>query len=292
MADSSKITKEEFKKSIRYIWNYFLNDLPTFLLIITLIPSILAKVLNLFPIPPWVITILYIVYFGLSIWSIIAKSRKEAKVLKFQNELGDCNDNNKKLKTNLILSEQKLQNNLDLIIKGHLYDILHDLGLGPNCRISLYKYDYNSHEFVLIGRLSENPNLLRTGRGRYSESDGVIGKVWEQSVFYLRLPSASDDSQGWLNDTMKLGIDLETASLLDMKSCLFSGLAIKKYHRDKIGIIILESTDPNGFVAEKVIAKFKEKEEKFVELMEELIGDDYHYSLNIVKEDEAESKGY
>lgn len=125
-----------------------------------------------------------------------------------------------------------------------LMDALPGVDFGE-ARISVYRH--RPHEFVLLARVSRSKDLERTGRQRYPDDQGVIGKSWDKGSFVANgLPRDRDE---WVRACVdQYGIDEEAARGIAMQSCSLVGqrLDSPSATKEELGVIILESTKARG----------------------------------------------
>ncbi|MBD2067353.1 hypothetical protein H6F93_07390 [Leptolyngbya sp. FACHB-671] len=163
-------------------------------------------------------------------------------------------DRNEKLEKEIANLESvvELRANFFLIIKKSLEQLAREIDFEGTERISIYFHN-ESHEFISIGRYSENPNFDKKGRLSYPDNEGCIGKAWNDGsgeAFVDDLPDPETNLNEYL-DTLKQdwNVKKETARRFTMKSRTYYGYALKsdELPTRRIAIILFESTKAKAF---------------------------------------------
>ena len=153
---------------------------------------------------------------------------------------------------NLKASEDKaafLIENANSLCAGYLQDLGRLIGFGdaqPNTeRITLYVHDSESG-FQQVGRFSFNQSYVKPGRRRYPDTQGCIGKAWENGWATENHPQFEDDGDAWVKSCAVSGVPKTTAVKLNMKSCCYVACTVRISSNDPPnGILVIESTAPN-----------------------------------------------
>lgn len=151
------------------------------------------------------------------------------------------------------------------LLKFQLFAIYeHTLKLTPNERVTLFlKKDRN---FILLDRHSNNTFYNNYGRKIYPLDKGCIGEALRNVECYIpALPDPNENIQEYINvNKLKWGLEAEETSSLSMKSRCFYALSIKSPMKDKtVGVIVFESTTPNGIIPEDIRKVFEAEERRF-----------------------------
>lgn len=163
-------------------------------------------------------------------------------------------------KVQALVDQEKLAHSRALERTDSLRDILHlvlveiarelELDLS-HTRLSIYIHTDN--DFVMVQRHSENPTLGAPGRARYPDNEGLISTVWALGGCRL-LTNLKRNRDLWNSQcTEKYNIPAATAAQLHMQSRSLLGRRIdsRVNQREKpLGIIMLESSEPNGLTGE------------------------------------------
>lgn len=135
---------------------------------------------------------------------------------------------------------------MESMLASMLSDVCKSSGLtGFEYRASLYCH--GSASFILLVRMSDNPDLAVHGRPSYPEHEGVIGKAWSKgSAALVDLPV---DRPGWNAQMVEHGLNSETVEKLRMQSRSIVGIRIDDPARspaEPVGVLVLESLAPRG----------------------------------------------
>lgn len=107
-------------------------------------------------------------------------------------------------------------------------------------------YCYRNKQFVPLARESNNPVLEKPGRPRYPGDEGLISEVWRRKAGIATLPA--DAAERVIDQVTNHNMSEEAASALQMPSLVLSGLRID-HNDDKVGVLIVESTNVRGVTA-------------------------------------------
>jgi len=142
-----------------------------------------------------------------------------------------------------------------------LETLTRNYSLPHTTRISVYKHEGN--QFTLYHRYSEDPVLKKPGRPFYPETDGCIGKAYREGKCEVsNLPCPQTDLANYkLAQQAQFNINSGTVDNFKMKSRCYAAYPIYELNkRDKIGIIVFESTLPDQFSSIDLHTKIKGKE--------------------------------
>jgi hypothetical protein len=132
---------------------------------------------------------------------------------------------------------------------GFLLNIIsRELAFDSTHRISVYVH--NGEGFVAVARYSENPSYHRPGRPCLPADEGVLGACWQDGKASL---TGLPDPKSKVDYRKKSQISPEYEKGFAMKSRSYFGKSIHSvdgYRR--VGVIILESTQPQGLDLERI----------------------------------------
>ena len=170
-----------------------------------------------------------------------------------------------------------------------LYPIADQLGFRGSDRISLYRYD--SGNFVMIGRYSEQPEFKAPGRAIYPAAQGVIGQAWRSAAgraFVNNLPDPEADLEAYKEQNARLfGFPMEVVDGLRMRSRTIGAYVLKDWNGlGRAAVLVFESLEPNRFA-----------DDELAEIAAGLHGEQLSLLLNVMKPQEpspllARSKGF
>jgi hypothetical protein len=168
------------------------------------------------------------------------------------------------LESKLALEEQKSKqledsvsrwrSGFDDFFRHSLIFLYNSLGYGESDRISVYEHDDTNSTFKLAGRYSLNPLYSKKGRDSYPDDEGFISKGWHHGEFcHGLLPDPSVDLEAYFEAVqhecnMKKGT-LRQISMLSRSYCVHN--ITTPVTNEKIGIIVLESTEEGKFDGEE-----------------------------------------
>lgn len=144
--------------------------------------------------------------------------------------------------------------NASAMCTGYLADLGRWLGFGTEDqnseRITLYVHDSEKH-FQQVGRFSFNQSYVKSGRSRYPDAQGCIGKAWENGWAFESLPEAAADPDGWLQACVGTGVPKSTAEKLNMQSACYAACTVRANpNASPVGVVVIESTKPDRFSQE------------------------------------------
>ncbi|WP_182142394.1 hypothetical protein [Schaalia sp. JY-X169] len=128
-----------------------------------------------------------------------------------------------------------------------------------SCRVSLYCFDTEANEFVMLGRSSKDAKHREIGRGRYPAGIGYIGYAWEEGprAAYRRWPrdpedwvrKAAGESDVRVNDTAVLPVQVAQHIAFKARSAVYERV---DYNGTRIGMLVVESLKPDEATNAKV----------------------------------------
>lgn len=173
-------------------------------------------------------------------------------------------------------SIRQLQKKLDLVggsvrsvFDGLMTDLCLKLSVKPpdQTRASIYVQDREG-SFVLSGRYSPNPLLMRPGRPSYPENEGCIGKGWEHGWHF---ENDLGSQQTYENRTFqRYRMAASVVRKLAMKSHLF-GVKRIDLNNDFIAIVVVESMRPDRFDEASLKAEMEKFEADFAPMIATLV---------------------
>jgi hypothetical protein len=124
-----------------------------------------------------------------------------------------------------------------------------------NERASIFRHDNETHEFVLVGRVSlDTPLAWRCGRFRYPEEQGVLGEAWHRSSAHEPgLPDAGTRDQPadeWVEAQMSWGLPRDDSTKLRMRTRCYTAIRIESERSGSAGIVMFESRNSAAQAAE------------------------------------------
>lgn len=117
---------------------------------------------------------------------------------------------------------------------------------GNACRISLYRYDDGTDQFIQIGRFSDNPSYDNPSPQLYGVT-GVIGAGWEHKIDFMdSMPDPIAQWDDYVSAQSATGLSLDETTDLTMKSRLYYARRIDSPDGvNRFGVLVIESEDPN-----------------------------------------------
>lgn len=160
---------------------------------------------------------------------------------------------------------------IDMVFKGYLALVargqLKFAAGGSQERISLYVFDKSGH-FVLAARYSENPSWERPGRAKLPADRGIIGKAWQAGwVFDNNFPDPLEDFASYAEYCRQVyTYEWKVVHEMKMKSRLYCAMRVEDQSplHQKIGVVVIESTDCNRYTETELAAILKEHEGEFI----------------------------
>lgn len=182
-----------------------------------------------------------------------------------------------------------LENSFSSVVKerselfnSYLMLLVKNLNFGHNERISVYKIYENN--FILIGRSSNNPNLVAPGRSNYPLNEGFIGKAWGEGEFYIHDlpdPSLRNGNNYYQRVNSICNIPRDVIQGMRMLSRTFYIYRISGFQGDPKAIIVIESLNANAFTKEEVVDKLESIKQPLIMFVEKNSGLNMQISNNI-----------
>ncbi len=175
------------------------------------------------------------------------------------------NENNE-----LRASESLIANNVQQLVDGYLASwATGPLGFGEDeyCseRISLYSFDLEGGQFVLVGRFSFSPVYQAKQRATYPADQGCIAVAWKNGVVFSNdFPDPYDDPEGYSKHHSGFNVPVEVADRFTMKSRLYYGYRISDAKHRGLAVVIIEALCPTRFTQEKLDKFFARDERQYI----------------------------
>ena len=236
--------------------------------------------------------IISLLLLGLIIWSIVIKGKRNKKNIELEEKRNKRNvELEEKIKEkdeeNAILSEkiqllenktQEIHNSYYEIFDIYLSSLFLKLKLNDNDRISLYKYEEEDENFLIIGRYASNPSYNKRNRNLYTK-EGLIAKAWDNGeVFiidgipdYKETMKPKEKKKYFKHIKTICTISDETLRQITMKSRSFYMRAfnnISGIHRSSI--IVIESINERAFEKDKLNIIIEEEEKRLIAFIEKM----------------------
>lgn len=167
----------------------------------------------------------------------------------------DLEEKNKKIKeiseskSELESEYESLRANYDLFFDRMLTLIATSLKLEGRDRISVYFIPKDEEIFVLKSRFSKNKALIKKSNKNYPFKEGFIYKAIEEGGIIENINADSKNIEDYVSEVInKCNITRERIIALNMKSQSYYIKTIDEDSTETIGLIVLESLDPNKFV--------------------------------------------
>lgn len=110
-------------------------------------------------------------------------------------------------------------------------------------RVSVYKHDKETNQFIMLGRYSSNPTYSNDGRVCYPDNEGVISMAWKEGEAILEISSNPRILEKYCSEHYLLSsIPKDVVKKFAMKSVYYSGHAVSDVRGDRIAVVIWEST--------------------------------------------------
>ena len=166
----------------------------------------------------------------------------------------DLEEKNKKIKeiseskSELESEYESLRANYDLFFDRMLTLIATSLKLEGRDRISVYFIPKDEEIFVLKSRFSKNKALIKKSNKNYPFKEGFIYKAIEEGGIIENINADSKNIEDYVSEVInKCNITRERIIALNMKSQSYYIKTIDEDSTETIGLIVLESLDPNKF---------------------------------------------
>lgn len=195
---------------------------------------------------------------------------------------------------NKVLSEQisSLESGSELIYNSYseLFEsflrlLFASLELNHEDRISVYKVNNQEGElFELIGRVSDNPLLEKSGRKTYPIDQGFISIGWKKGEFLVYdLPEFTKFEDYYAKVLEYADIEEGVIQKINMKSRNYFVYRLK-YNGKPNSVLVFESLSPNKLNDEKIKAKIKEIDSQLKDFVNKRISRDKFYTNALASE--------
>lgn len=185
----------------------------------------------------------YLVVIGVifGVIGILLSAYEKSKLKKLHETLELLNQANEKLKAIRNEYYKLCSDNLKSIFSSFFDET------SGNGRVSLYKH--TGHNFILLGRYSQNPTYNKIGRGGYPDNEGFIAKGWEDGEFEINdIPmwkGAGTQYKSYVKS--KCNISDEVLQNINMRSKSFYIYRFNNHDASNpLGIIVFEKIEANG----------------------------------------------
>jgi hypothetical protein len=159
-----------------------------------------------------------------------------------------------------------IANNVEQIVDGYLTS----WATGPlkfvgSERISLYSYDKDGNQFVLVGRFSRSPVYKSKQRATYPADQGCIAVAWNKGmVFENGFPDPSSSNEDYSNHHNKFDVPSDVVQQFTMKSRLYYGYRISDTKYRGLAVVIIEALCPLRFTNNELTKFFGRDERQFI----------------------------
>jgi len=171
---------------------------------------------------------------------------------------------------NLKSSESLIASNVQQLVDGYLASwATGPLGFGEDeyCseRISLYSFDLDGGQFVLVGRFSFSPVYQAKQRATYPADQGCIAVAWKNGVVFNNgFPDPYADPEGYFKHHSDFNVPADVADRFPMKSRLYYGYRISDAKHRGLAVVIIEALCPTRFTQDKLDKFFARDERQFI----------------------------
>ena len=239
------------------------NFFQTLLLLLTTFTSVLELLINIFEwnffqkfyfLIPYIIAVVLIPILSFLTLKIDNKKNDEIKDLKSINR-----------------DLAEYQQCISTLLQYPLIKFLFNLTGGESninrsfIRATLYRYDNESNEFVILSRFSSNNEYNKKNKVSYP-NNGIIKRTWDDGYHAKRFSNPEIDYKKWVDEIYKhFRIQKRQIRSINMKSMQLIGFAIEiNYLRN--AVLIIESTK-GDLIEDEVKKVYNELEKEFVDLL-------------------------
>lgn len=133
---------------------------------------------------------------------------------------------------------------LRAVLECEVADLCGKLGLWTSERVTLFVHD--GDDLIPAARFSSNAAFRHTGRERYPDSNGCIGRAWQTGNPVVADLPPPTDVDSWLAEQRRWGLTEQTAQALTMKSRSYIAIRIHGLEKDDdaLGVLVAESQSP------------------------------------------------
>lgn len=167
-------------------------------------------------------------------------------------------------------SESLIASNVQQLVDGYLASwATGPLGFGDDeyCseRISLYSYDEEGGQFVLVGRFSFSPVYQAKQRATYPADQGCIAVAWKNGVVFNNdFPDPYTNPEGYSKHHAGFDVPSDVVDHFTMKSRLYYGYRISDTKHRGLAVVIIEALCPTRFTQDKLDKFFARDERQFI----------------------------
>jgi hypothetical protein len=167
-------------------------------------------------------------------------------------------------------AESLIANNVQQLVDGYLASwATGPLGFGEDeyCseRISLYSFDAEGGQFVLVGRFSFSPVYQAKQRATYPSDQGCIEVAWKNGVVFSNdFPDPYADPEGYSKHHLGFNVPADVSDRFTMKSRLYYGYRISDAKHRGLAVVIIEALCPTRFTQEKLDKFFARDERQYI----------------------------
>ncbi|ADH98311.1 hypothetical protein [Salisediminibacterium selenitireducens] len=173
---------------------------------------------------------------------------KVQDIEEYEKIIKDYGEQKERLEFQLEHLNSSIESYPERIIKFIAKELNHDF----SDRLTIYRFDKKTEEFIPLGRYSKNNEIKKIGRSKYPKNKGYIHKAWTQGEFFIEsLPDFETDPKAYV-DFMHRDSNLEKKVIreLTMKSRSYYFKTLSNKDDESIAIIVFESLDA-GFKCSK-----------------------------------------
>lgn len=193
--------------------------------------------------------------------------QEEFKTLKIKSDnddlkIAEIEGQNKTLSeqiSSLESGSELLYNSYSELFESFLRLLFTSLELNYEDRISVYKVNSNEKElFELIGRVSDDPLLEKSGRKTYPIDKGFISIGWKKGEFLVYDLPEFTKFEDYYSEVLKHSdIEEHVVRKINMKSRNYFVYRLK-YNGKPNSVLVFESLSPNKLNVEKIKEKITE----------------------------------
>lgn len=149
----------------------------------------------------------------------------------------------------------EIGNNIIVLFDGLLLNLSKKLAFQQDdqARISIYVHKNSKGCFIPCGRYSPNPELKKTGRTSYPDSQGCIAKGW-QAGWHFDNNFSEDEGEHRSRCKNEYKIPINVHEKLKMKSKVYAVKRLDDATNAPLAVIVIESINENRFDANQLQA--------------------------------------
>lgn len=182
---------------------------------------------------------------------IVSVAKKGEIILTHEEELAMQKDKYEEKVASFLNEQERLRDSIEFLTQSleslpddFLQLIFYELKMTNSDRISLYTHIYSC--FYKAGRYASVEPLNTRGRDKYPDKEGYISLAWKEDDLYIKdLPNYDENPEEYLRVVKKNAhIKKSTLRAMSMHSRSFYVKIIREENRQPIGIIVIESLNP------------------------------------------------